>query len=41
MSGKPAQATTRKSEILNTKDDGKEVQKDDGEQRPEGANGAS
>ena len=32
MSGKPAQATTRKSEILNTKDDGKEVQKDDGEE---------
>ncbi len=32
MSGKPAQATTRKSEILNTKDDGTEVQKDDGEE---------
>ncbi len=32
MTGRPAQATTRKSEILNTKGDGTEVPKADGEE---------
>ncbi len=32
MTGVPAQAITRKSEILNTKGDGKEVPKADGDE---------